>query len=590
MNDPTDLPTDRVPLGPDLKLFSGKGTALLDDLPPTRPSVSLPSPKPAEPPATVVRVPDPATDAPPPAPKPKWVKEAVLGLLQPSRRKSAVAVGMVSLAVGVVVVRMFTTAPPRTPPTAAEVTTTSAALASPTVPTPQQPADDGSNRPKAQVVPPVGPAVQPPGTGWTPPELPAVGPAAGSSIQQPALPAPTVPAALPVLPVADPLPTAAPSTADKHPPPKYDPTLPPALPLIAVGPEWYQWRNMVPPGDTPRVSAPQPDPSASLPTPRVDASVTQAGFAEQAPTIPTVPPTIPTIPTIPPSTVPAATTPVPAVSMPKDNPPPPKDNPADPPKLVTAPPVVAAPTTPPAGNLPSPGVLPPVVTNPPAVNDPKQSAFQERKQPDPAVSPQPTPVLEPAALPPTTFDINKPAGTAAVDPAAAPAPAAPAAKPTPFSFDVDLYTPKATDTFDGISKLHYGDPRYGGALEAFNADRGGRLGNGRDVEVPPVYVLRQARYARFIRASRPAADPPRDRDTNWGPASDLTPADGQRTFTVGARGATFRQVAATVYGDSRQWSRIWDLNPNYRADDELPAGTVVRLPADAPRRRPTTDQ
>ena len=62
-------------------------------------------------------------------------------------------------------------------------------------------------------------------------------------------------------------------------------------------------------------------------------------------------------------------------------------------------------------------------------------------------------------------------------------PAGRSVEPPRTSFDLDLHDPKAGETYGSISKLHYGDLRYGDALRAFNNYRD--LGRGGPVEVPP---------------------------------------------------------------------------------------------------------
>src|SRR5205823_10052741 len=56
-------------------------------------------------------------------------------------------------------------------------------------------------------------------------------------------------------------------------------------------------------------------------------------------------------------------------------------------------------------------------------------------------------------------------------------------------FDVDLYDPKASDSYESISSEYYNDKRYANALRAFNSYK--QLQGGHYVEVPPIHVLKK---------------------------------------------------------------------------------------------------
>ena len=84
-------------------------------------------------------------------------------------------------------------------------------------------------------------------------------------------------------------------------------------------------------------------------------------------------------------------------------------------------------------------------------------------------------------------------------------------EPPKTDFDVDLHKPKAGDTYESISKLHYRDARYAEALRQYN--RGVELDRGVDVQVPPMYVLRQ----QFPKSIAPARSSPGS--TEWTPSA-----------------------------------------------------------------------
>jgi hypothetical protein len=106
----------------------------------------------------------------------------------------------------------------------------------------------------------------------------------------------------------------------------------------------------------------------------------------------------------------------------------------------------------------------------------------------------PKPKSEPTDARPAggSLNLTKPAGEVGAPPAAG------QEKPK-TDFDVDLHQPKAGDTYESISKLHYRDARYAEALRLYNS--GVALDRGIDVKVPPMYVLRQ-RFPQQVGASR----------------------------------------------------------------------------------------
>jgi hypothetical protein len=183
----------------------------------------------------------------------------------------------------------------------------------------------------------------------------------------------------------------------------------------------------------------------------------------------------------------------------------------------------------------------------------------------------------PARATPTAF--TKPSDSADVKPVAATG--------TPKTdFDVDLYDPKANDTYETISQEAYNDKRYAAALRAFNRNQA--LQGGRQVELPPLYVLKR-RFPNMVggtgggSGTLPAAAQP-----NWGPAggSELVPvaAEGKRgVFVVpSGRGMTLQEVAREKLGSEQRWRDLWDINRQLNEPRAvLPPGTEVKLPADA---------
>lgn len=61
----------------------------------------------------------------------------------------------------------------------------------------------------------------------------------------------------------------------------------------------------------------------------------------------------------------------------------------------------------------------------------------------------------------------------------------------------------------------------------------------------------------------------------------LAPNPGPVVTLKLARGETFKSLSRRTLGASERWTDIHKLNPIYKADATIPAGTVVRLPGDA---------
>lgn len=391
----------------------------------------------------------------------------------------------------------------------------------PTV-TPERPAPFVPSAPPSFEVP-VAPA----------PVTPNVFPAGGTT---PMLPIPAVPATPPVAPSAPPTPPALPPLPAA--PGMGVPATPPAFPLPT------------PPG------TPTPSPAPAIPAP--------ADLVSPLPMTPSPAPTPPALPAIPPA-APAPMSPAPMT-----------------PATPLAPPSGVVPVTPPA----PPSVAPLVPSAPPSVvPDPGRAP---NVFPPVDVAPKPEPPKLDGRTPAPNFDppgvgtpaaFTKPGGATDVKPVVATA-----APKT--DFDVDLYDPKANDSYESISQDVYNDKRYAAALKSFNRNQ--PLQGGRLVELPPIYVLKR-RFPNMT-GGTPAGGAgalPTGAQPNWGPAAgELVPAqpEGKRGVYVVPRGPgmTLQMIAREKFGTEQRWRDLYDLNRNVtRADEVLPAGTEVKLPADA---------
>jgi nucleoid-associated protein YgaU len=204
----------------------------------------------------------------------------------------------------------------------------------------------------------------------------------------------------------------------------------------------------------------------------------------------------------------------------------------------------------------------------------------------------------------------------AVSPIVAPAlppSAASSASPQVESYDEDTYTCKANDTFRSISQAVYRTDAYDQALLLFN--RNHPLANeaikqnppllqaGQPIYIPPLQILRKY-YAASIPDNNnltgvrnpasnetPSATQPL---TLMPPASGAVTATGAapatgtatttastRTYRVGGTGEMIRDIARRTLGNGDRWTEIYHLNRSYDPMYAVPAGTELRLPADA---------
>jgi hypothetical protein len=230
----------------------------------------------------------------------------------------------------------------------------------------------------------------------------------------------------------------------------------------------------------------------------------------------------------------------------------------------------------------------------------------------PGVAPPPIPGVPPGGGPsqpdnPTTrIEATKPADSATPSPNAFPAvpaarpagsevhPAGAAERPAQTSFDVDLHEARAGDTYESIARDFYNDTRYARALSEYNSRR--PVQAGKTVDVPPIGVLRQ-RYANMI-GTTPAARS--GTSTNTAPAGEwATPASppkadgspvfrsaagsggGPQTFQVPPGGMSLKAVARQKLGTEQRWAELYELNPQVGDPNAVPAGTMLKLPADA---------
>lgn len=585
MDDPT--PNDRVPLDrppvprfsplpdlPDLPEFPRGSTMVptpsipipappLPNLPPPRvtvdlprpsPSVSIDPPKPRPAPPTLskppvtppVPVPTPVV-ASTPAPKGRWVGEALASLVTPTKSKATVLAAAGSLVAGAFVLQLLVGSggdtAPSTPSKTPEVVAT------------KKPAEDGTPRQQEPNKP----------EETTEPRMPLIPePGKPSTVGT----APVEP--LPVLGATDrPTGLTWPDTATTSGTRRIEPATPitapamgaprlPTLPNQEIVPAALQ----VPAPELPPLPAPGGAPPILVPTPA------------PAP-VPPIP--VPTpAPTSAPATIPTPTPTLPAAEVGKV-------------PVVTAPTEAAKPVTLPttpvtAIGLPKPPETPaikPIAAEPLKPTLPDGLGFKFDPEPKtatiaPPVSPLP---VAPAPVAVAPIAVTPFGGT---DPAPQPKPVAPTPVPSSdvrTSFDVDLHPAKAGQTYEAVSLQHYSDAKYADALRRFNKDRDPTRD---EVQIPPTHVLRKlAAGGRATTAPATASPVTPAAGETWAPPATLggvKPVAAGRSYTVPQDGTTFRDIAGTLLNDRKLYQRISDLNPTIDSNAQLRKGETIRVP------------
>lgn len=560
-------------------------------LPPLPALPPLPTPKAADKPAEPVKVTEapatPAVASPASTPAPK---KAGLG-----KKLVVAAASALSLTAGVAGVWYF--GPGDEP--AATGTPTAAAPGAPAPREPvifEKPVIDHP-KPIAETIPPTAVPVAPAATP-TGPAVPAGVPARPVAVIEPVLePIPSAGPAVPVVPAAPAYEPKLPKPDLAAAPPAIEvPTRPPAVtqaggtepaPLIPAAPP-------VVPAAAPQVPA---IPAAGPVTPAPPALPAAPGTGPAMPALPSTP-AAPSLPAIPAPGGAPALPPAPPASLP----PAPVDVA---PKLPAPPSAVVPPVGPgtaapaePTKPLPEPAFVPspapkgPSVSPPPVTGAPVVPSLPPEPEITKPVTPKfDAPKPEPKLNPPVSATPTPPASErpspdfTRADPKANVTPVAAIERAPVTSFDVDLHEPKAGDTYESISREFYNDPRYSAALRAYNRNK--PLQGSGPIDVPPLHVLKRylqggsggPKPAATVPVSQPGGVP------EWGSAtpagSPVRSTGSEKTFRVPTGGMSMRAIARVTLGNEQRWNDVYALNPQFKADEPLPAGTEVKLPADA---------
>jgi hypothetical protein len=166
------------------------------------------------------------------------------------------------------------------------------------------------------------------------------------------------------------------------------------------------------------------------------------------------------------------------------------------------------------------------------------------------------------------------------------------------SYDEETYSFKPGDTFRTISQAFYRTDKYERALLLFNRNHplaadGIRLDPpvlqaGQSVYLPPSRILEK--YYSAVISDSPAGSSPSslapspNRLESASPSAPIVSGQNpsyEKKYRVGGNGEMFLEVARRTLGNENRWLEIYRLNPRFDPKDPIPAGSELRLPADA---------
>jgi nucleoid-associated protein YgaU len=154
------------------------------------------------------------------------------------------------------------------------------------------------------------------------------------------------------------------------------------------------------------------------------------------------------------------------------------------------------------------------------------------------------------------------------------------------SYDEETYICRANDTMESISEQYYHNKNYERALLLFNRNHPRAsdsirhdppiIQEGQALFIPPVRILEKQYGAASPEtgASRVAA--PLAQASASAPKPPSEPV-----YRVRTNGEGFWDIAQRTLGNGMRWTEISRLNPQYRPEVPVPAGSTLRLPADA---------
>jgi LysM repeat protein len=170
-------------------------------------------------------------------------------------------------------------------------------------------------------------------------------------------------------------------------------------------------------------------------------------------------------------------------------------------------------------------------------------------------------------------------------------------QPKVESYDEEVYHCKPGDTFASVAQQYYHNPKYEKALLLFNRNHP-MAGDGLKsdnptlqpndvIHIPPAKIL-ENRYGTAVPDLSPLPPPGAAAPNPAGAAAPLPVAGpvttnsppATRNYQVQTKdGEMLYRIAEQQLGNGNRWMELHDLNPTWEPAQPVPAGTVLRLPA-----------
>jgi LysM repeat protein len=206
-----------------------------------------------------------------------------------------------------------------------------------------------------------------------------------------------------------------------------------------------------------------------------------------------------------------------------------------------------------------------------------------------ALPPQPAPQPQPAALPPIGSAVGNTTPPIRLPEAMPAKPLAPAAQPVTtqvISYEEMRHTLAPGETYESLSKQFYNSDAYAKALQMWNQNhprasdamaRDGSIVPGEKLFVPPVEQLEQ-HYAAVIPNLKAAPRPSGTVQTSF---TGSAPSAADFTYYKVVKDESVEIISRATLGTGDRANDVLRLNPNLRAGQNVPAGTLLLLPAGA---------
>jgi hypothetical protein len=155
-----------------------------------------------------------------------------------------------------------------------------------------------------------------------------------------------------------------------------------------------------------------------------------------------------------------------------------------------------------------------------------------------------------------------------------------------ISYEEVRHTLTGSDSYESLSRQYYNSDAYAQALRMWNQNhpraseamsRDGSIVAGDKVFIPPVTQLEQ-HYASVIPNVKPAARPTGTQQTSF---TGNAPPTADFAYYKVVKDESVELIARATLGTGDRANDLLRLNPNLRAGQNVPTGTLLLLPAGA---------